>query len=238
MSQLSIILPVHNEGENLLSTLKEIHDSLSHLVDFQFILSEDGSRDNTVEVIEQAAHLYPMKYITSKGRKGYAKAVIDAIDLATSTYILFLDSDGQLDPRDFLKFWDDRDNYDVNVGNRKKRLDPIIRIIYSRMFFAFYQILFHTPLNDPSCPFVLVRTKTAQTISKDWKSLGDRWSEGFWWEFNAWASKRGFSFCEHTINHRLRADGSGTQVYKLEKMPGIIIRNVKNILSVRTHSLR
>ena len=91
MNELSVVLPVHNESQTLLKTLQEINDAL-YFVDFEFILSEDGSVDNTVEVMNDAEKIFNLRFITSKKRKGYAKAVIDAIKLVNTKYVIFMDS--------------------------------------------------------------------------------------------------------------------------------------------------
>jgi len=237
MYKLSVVLPVHNESKTLLKTLQEINDAL-YFVDFEFILSEDGSVDNTVEVMNDAEKIFNLRFITSKKRKGYAKAVIDAIKLVNTKYVIFLDSDGQIDPKDIEVLWNGRNKYDINIGYRKVRADSFIRLIYSRSFFYFYKLLFPVPLKDPSCPLVLVSSNSATILARDWSKFGDRLSEGFWWEFNAWAFKRGYTFCEYIIKHRGRSDGSDTQVYKPHKMPGIIARNVLGILRVKFSNIK
>jgi glycosyltransferase involved in cell wall biosynthesis len=238
MSKLSVVLPVHNESKTLLKTLKEIDDVLSKYVDFEFILSEDGSVDNTVKVMNDAEKMFNLRFITAKKRKGYARAVVDAIKLVNTEYVIFMDSDGQIDPTDIEALWSGRNKCDINIGFRKDRADSIIRLIYSKSFFYFYKILFHTPLSDPSCPLVLVSKDSAIILANDWSRFGDRLSEGFWWEFNAWALKRSYIFCEYVIKHRRRSDGSDTQVYKPHKMPGIIVRNVLGMLRVKFSSIK
>ena len=233
MDRLSVVLPVHNESKTLLSTLNEIERALSQYVDFEFILSEDGSIDDTVQIIKEAEKIFKLKYITSKRRKGYAKAVVDGISLVTTKYVIFLDSDGQIDPENIRELWDNRENSDINIGYRKNRADSIVRLVYSRIFYYFYRFLFPIQLSDPSCPLVLVNKELATILANDWSKFGDRISEGFWWEFNAWAFKRECEFCEHIIKHRVRADGADTQVYKTHKMPGIIVRNIFGIIRVR-----
>ena len=238
MNKLTVVLPVHNEAETLLHTLEEIDSALSEYVKFEFVLSEDGSVDNTVGIMTDAERKFDLRFITSKQRKGYAQAVVDAIDLVNTKYVIFMDSDGQLDPKDIKQLWANRKACDVNIGYRKYRADSIVRLIYSRCFYYFYKLLFTVPLNDPSCPLVLVRHNVAKTISNDWSKFGRRLSEGFWWEFNAWAVKRKYTFCEHRIFHQKRDGGPDTQVYKLHKMPGIIVRNILGILRVRFSKIK
>ena len=51
MSKLQILLPVYNEALSIESTLKEIFDTLNGKIEFQFIISEDGSTDGTKEIL-------------------------------------------------------------------------------------------------------------------------------------------------------------------------------------------
>ena len=52
MSKLQRLLPVYNEASSIESTLKEIFDTLNGKIEFQFIISEDGSTDGTKEILK------------------------------------------------------------------------------------------------------------------------------------------------------------------------------------------
>jgi len=232
---LLIILPAHNEGLLISNVIHEINSILSDTnTKFSFFISEDGSHDNTVDELEVLSKQLKLKYISSKKRKGYAMAVVDGILSAKSDFILFLDSDGQVDPKIIPEAFEEiiKKENTIIIGNRFIRRDPFIRKIYSKLFFYFYKFLFPIKLKDPSCPFVLCATKDASLIAKYWLSFGERVSEGFWWEFNAWAYKLNIKFYEIDVNHRERDGDEKTKVYKLKKMPGIIFRNVIGIIRV------
>ena len=105
--ELEILLPAHNEAESIENTVEEIYEIFSKKIDiFRFLICEDGSSDGTIEIIEKIKNSYPIKFITSKNRKRYSKAVYDGLNHANCNYLLFLDADGQCDPNDFWKFWD------------------------------------------------------------------------------------------------------------------------------------
>jgi glycosyltransferase involved in cell wall biosynthesis len=225
--QLEILLPVHDEGQSIKETLREIHAEISGSVPFRFIICEDGSRDNTKEVLSQLVENLPMKLSMSNDRKGYARAVRDGMHQLDAPYLLCLDSDGQCNPGNFWEFWNLREEYDVVVGWRVRRADNLFRRILSRTFFFFYQILFHVPLHDPSCPFILIKRGVVEALRSE---LGD--IEGFWWEFNARAQKHGYSLAEVPVKHRFRAAGN-TKVYRLTRLPGIAFRNIVALLKIR-----
>ena len=91
---LEVLLPVHNEGECIRQVLDELHAEFSKQVNVRFIVSEDGSKDNTRDVLSEAAKSIPMQLIMGPERKGYSKAVMDGMALLEAPYILCLDSDG------------------------------------------------------------------------------------------------------------------------------------------------
>ncbi len=215
-----ILLPVHNEGESIEATIREIHDEIAPRVSLRFIICEDGSRDNTKEVLRRLSGTLPMELLMSDERKGYSRAVVDGMAASNAPYLLCLDSDGQCDPKDFWQFWDVRDKCDVVLGWRVERADSLMRRCFSRFFYIFYWLLYRVPVHDPSCPYILIHNHVLKRVMPE---MGEM-QQGFWWEFVARVHRRGFSILELPVNHRQRAAGT-TQVYKLSKLPSIGYRH-------------
>jgi dolichol-phosphate mannosyltransferase len=213
---LEILLPVHNEAGGIEAIVREIYDEISPQVSVRFLICEDGSTDNTREILHRLSHPIPMTLIFSDERKGYSRAVRDGMKALEAPYLLCLDSDGQCDPKDFARFWNARAGSDVILGWRVNRADRTLRRSMSRTFYRIYQLFFRIPVHDPSCPFVLA---TKDVIVQLLDELGAM-QQGFWWEFVARAYRHGFSIQELQINHRKRLAGT-TQVYKFRKLPGI-----------------
>jgi dolichol-phosphate mannosyltransferase len=214
--EVEILLPVHNEADSIEGTVREIYDELSPLVSLRFIICEDGSRDNTKEILRELSKSLPMNLILSEERKGYSRAVKDGMKALEAPYLLCLDSDGQCDPKDFAKFWEVRAACDVVLGWRVNRADTPFRKTASRTFYRIYQLLYGAPVHDPSCPYVLVKKPVVKELVDELGAM----QQGFWWEFVARVHRHGYSIQELPVNHRLRAAGT-TQVYKLRKLPGI-----------------
>jgi len=218
--ELEILLPVHNEAESIEGTIREIYAAVSKIALARFIICEDGSADNTKEVLTKLSAELPLKLCMSDQRKGYSRAVKDGMGLLEADYLLCLDSDGQCDPADFGKFWEARGQQDVAIGWRVNRADTLLRRTLSRSFYLVYQMFYRVPAHDPSCPFVLAKRHVIQALLPQ---LGEM-KEGFWWEFLARVHRRGFSIREFPVNHRSRAAGQ-TQVYRFRRMPGIGFRH-------------
>jgi dolichol-phosphate mannosyltransferase len=214
--EVDVLLPIHNEAESIAATVREIYEELSPIASVRFLLCEDGSRDNTKDVLRELASSVPAKLLLSDARKGYSRAVRDGMMEMDAPFLLCLDSDGQCDPKDFRQFWERRNDADVLIGWRVHRADNAMRKCMSGVFFAIWKMLYRAPIHDPSCPFVLARREVIQSVCGSMGAM----REGFWWEFSARVSRRGFKLLEFPIHHRDRAAGV-TQVYRLGKLPRI-----------------
>ena len=227
MSKLQILMPVYNEALSIESTLKEIYDTLDGKINFQFIISEDGSTDGTKELLKKLKDIYPMILISDNSRKFYSKAVIDGIKKADADYLLIKDSDGQCDPKDILNFWELKNNSDLVNGYRFPRYDFAYRRFISKMFYYMYKILFNVPLRDPSFAYVFMNKNVYSKLNDE-----PLMPDGFFWEFNARAKSLDFKFNEIRINHRKRSSGD-TKIYTLKNLPRIAYTNGMGLLKLR-----
>ncbi|MBL7156557.1 MAG: glycosyltransferase family 2 protein [Candidatus Omnitrophica bacterium] len=114
ITKVSIIIPVYNEE-------KSINGILSQLIklypDFEIIVIDDGSRDDTYKLIQN----FNVKNIRHSFNKGYGASIKTGIRAARGSFICTLDGDGQHDPEDIRKFLEEMNNYDMVVGERECR---------------------------------------------------------------------------------------------------------------------
>jgi len=225
---LEILMPVHNEARILPSLISAIDKKIGNTINYSFITSEDGSTDNSPEVLNELKKNYPIKIISEKNKKGYSVAVLDGIKEATADYLLIMDSDGQSNPDEVLNFWANRKKANLINGNRANRHDYMYRRFYSKIAFFIYKILFNVPLKDPSYAFVLMERKVYQSLS-DFKP---QMPDGFFWEFNARAFKKGFNFFNLDIVHKERLYGE-TRIYNWLNLPKISFNNFIGMVKVR-----
>ncbi len=226
--ECEVILPVHNEAASIEGTIRGIYAQLSATISIVFIVCEDGSTDDSKQILRHLAGELPIRLNLTEDRKGYSLAMREGMAMAEAAYVLCLDGDGQCDPRDFPAFWRKRAEADVVIGWRTHRSDPFLRRIFSRLFYVIYQLFFHTPVHDPSCPYVLFRREIAHRMAKELGAM----REGFWWEFVARAFRHSYRIEEIPIRHRERTAGV-TQVYKWRKMPDIFWRHVLALSRIR-----
>jgi glycosyltransferase involved in cell wall biosynthesis len=219
-AEIAVLMPVHNEAETIGESVTEFYNVISPKTPLELVLSEDGSTDNTKNVIEKLSETIPLKAILSTSRKGYAGGIKNGLKLVKANYVLITDSDGQQDPRDFWKLWNLRMKYDIVSGWRKKRADALYRKIMSKIFQWRIKSAFNLPnLLDITAPFKLMKTEVAIEIAEKCKYM----SESFWNEFSVRAHVSGFSIGETIVAHRSRADNSATRVYKPWKIPKIAL---------------
>ncbi len=227
---IEIVTPVHNEGASIYSTLDEYYTFLKNVdIDIKFVISEDGSTDDTLNEIEKFGLKTDIKLITSKNRKGYSKAVIDGLKETSSDIVCFIDSDGQCDPKDLLKLLEKFNGNNLVIGNRKPRSDNSFRLFISFIFKIFYVYLTKIKLSDPSCPYFISSRKNIEKIL-DTENIGIL-KQGFWWEFYARATYLNIDILEVTVNHRKRKSGS-TVVFKTTKLPRIAIDHIFSLFKL------
>ena len=229
MDTLSVILPVHNEVLSVEKVIQEWKKTLDRQkISYKLIIAEDGSKDGTKELLSKIKNKYSLILNQKEKRRGYGGAVIDGINAANSKYILSIDSDGQCDPKDFSKFWENRNRAQIIIGWMVNRADKMERIIYSSLFKRLFLLIFPTKIHDPSAPYVLYKKNDIQPYLTYLSYL----REGFWWGFVGLCVKKKITLLELEIQHQKRLDGE-TQVYQINKIPSIALRNIVGLCRLR-----
>ena len=94
---LEILMPAHNEAKTIKKHIIKIDNIIRKKINFSFLICEDGSSDNTLQILRKIKNKYKIKILTKKYKQGYSKAVISGIKKASANYLLIMDSDGQCD---------------------------------------------------------------------------------------------------------------------------------------------
>jgi glycosyltransferase involved in cell wall biosynthesis len=168
MPKYSIVVPFHNEEENvtaLYARLKQVMEQVSE--SFELVLVDDGSRDRTYKLLEEIAAVDSRVLVIKLRRNfGQTSALAAGFDHASGEFILAMDGDLQHDPNDIPAFLEKLDEgYDVVSGWREKRIDNfIMRRVPSRCANWMMAKLSGVPIHDFGTTFKAYRREVIQNI--------------------------------------------------------------------------
>ena len=129
MDVLYIVIPAYNEAQNLPDVIRQWYPIVSsHNAEgkSKLIVLNDGSRDETQDVLEELKKDCPLLEVVNKENEGHGPTLIRGYRQALkehADYIFQTDSDGQTNPDEFESFWEKRHDYDAIFGNRTERGD-------------------------------------------------------------------------------------------------------------------
>jgi dolichol-phosphate mannosyltransferase len=110
MPKLSVVVPVHNERDNIVPLLSEIAAALRGKSDFEIIFVDDASKDGSLGVMTAAKAQFPeLRVLRHLAQSGQSTAVRTGVKAARGEWIATLDGDGQNDPADIPKLLAMRD---------------------------------------------------------------------------------------------------------------------------------
>ena len=166
--KLSIVVPCYNESKDIAKNSEIIKKHLETIKqDYELILVNDGSKDNTKEVIEAIPGVKALSYEPNRGKGG---AVKYGIENATGDYVLFMDADLSTDLEAIDKFLKLAPNYDMVIGSRHakdsviKKKQPALRVFIGWCCRKLVNMKFHFKYKDTQCGFKAMRTDIAKKI--------------------------------------------------------------------------
>ncbi len=137
---VSVVIPVNNEAGNIERLLNEIKESLAGRLDFEVVVVDDGSSDETPRILEEAQRRSPwLRVLKHEECCGQSTSLVTGIWAAHSEIVATLDGDGQNDPHDIpemvaaLKSGQAVSNVQLIAGHRQKRNDSLWRKFCSRI---------------------------------------------------------------------------------------------------------
>ena len=157
MHDLSVVIPVQNEEENVRMLIDEVRQALDGVLNYELIYVNDGSTDSTLEILEQYRSEFSLLKIFSHEKGvGQSTAVQTGIKHAESPVIATLDGDGQNDPADIPALFQVLiENSATGVvlvnGYRKKRKDTFIKRMSSRFANGIRRWLLDDDTPDTGC---------------------------------------------------------------------------------------
>ncbi len=165
---LSVVIPVHNEEENLPPLLEGLSKTLNALgKPFEVIIVDDGSTDGTLARLKELKPTYPwLKIVVLRRNFGQSAAFTAGIDHASGEIIVTMDGDLQNDPADIpLLLEKIEEGFDVVSGWRKDRKDPFwSRRLPSLLANALISRITKVKLHDYGCSLKAYRAEVIKGL--------------------------------------------------------------------------
>jgi len=168
--KLSFVIPFMNEEATLAELYQRIADTVTPIVGtsdgFELIFIDDGSTDDSVRVARELALKHPeVLLLELQGNFGKSAALAAGFARARGRIVFTLDADLQDDPKEIPRFLAKLDEgFDLVSGYKKKRNDPITKVLPSRVFNWLVRSTTGVKLHDVNCGFKAYRDVVLQNV--------------------------------------------------------------------------
>jgi glycosyltransferase involved in cell wall biosynthesis len=206
MPSISLVMPAHNEAENIEPVVTEAAPALAAVSnDFEIIVVDDGSKDDTAGVTRRLMETEPhLRLVQHPVNKGFGAAVLTGFTSATKDWILYTDADRQFVLAELANLTPYTDKADLIAGYRAPRRDPFLRVLYGKGWSMLCTLFFGYTVRDVDCGFKLLRRQIIDQLADKIGSRGATFSI----EWLVRAKRAGYRFVELPVTHRPRVAGS------------------------------
>jgi glycosyltransferase involved in cell wall biosynthesis len=168
MTNLSVVIPIQDERDNLGPLHERLHSALDPLgMEYEIVFVDDGSTDGSFHVLEElAARDERVKVVGLRRNYGQTPALLAGIDWSKGDVIVTMDGDLQNDPADIPRLLEELDKgYDVVFGLRKNRQDGwLLRKLPSRLGNWLIRKVTGSPFKDMGCTLRAMRRELAESL--------------------------------------------------------------------------
>ena len=168
MLDLSVVLPVYNEEENLPLLWPELRGVLDALgLTSEVVFVDDGSRDRSADLIRGFREADPrVRLVRLKENAGETAATDAGFKASRGRWVVVMDSDLQNDPHDIPRLLHELDNWDAVTGWRVKRGDgdTVVRRISSRVANRIRNRISDDTIQDSGCTFRAFRRECLREL--------------------------------------------------------------------------
>jgi dolichol-phosphate mannosyltransferase len=194
--QVSVVVPVFNEEENMSILQSELRNALTG-IDHEIIFVDDGSSDRTAEKIENAPQVRVIRFEKNTGQSA---AMYAGLNAARGAILVLIDGDLQNDPTDIPKLLAKIDNGEADLvcGYRAKRQDTLIKRITSRVANFVRSRYTKDGVRDTGCTLKAMRRECVNALVP---------FKGMHRFIPALIKNAGYRLVEIPVNHRPRRFG-------------------------------
>lgn len=165
------VLPAYNEEANIEDVIKQWHPVCEKINteghEAKLVIANDGSKDNTFRIMQSLQKKYPFLTPLDKPNSGHGATVLYLYHYAIdngANYIFQTDSDGQTLPEEFWQMWENRKNFDFQIGTRGGRQDGASRVFVTKTLRFVVWLMFHVWVKDANTPFRLLDVEKLKPI--------------------------------------------------------------------------
>ncbi|QCT94027.1 glycosyltransferase family 2 protein [Caminibacter mediatlanticus TB-2] len=161
--KISVVVPLMNEEDNIKYLIEEVDKSLKNF-NYELILVDDGSTDNTLEEIKK--HMNDKTKVVVLNRNyGQTSAMAAGIEVASGDIIVTIDGDLQNDPSDIpIMIEKLNEGYDVVAGIREKRKDEPFRKFLSKIANKIIRKITNVNITDYGCTLKVFKKDVAKNL--------------------------------------------------------------------------
>lgn len=173
--ELSIVVPAYNEAAHLEAVIAEMESvfDAAH-IDYEILIVNNGSRDNTEEVITKLQARNPrITRLDLEVNQHYGGGILAGLEKARGSIMGWAHADGQANPEDIVRIYRKmRDTgYELGKAVRMVRHESPWRKVQGRIWFSIFQLLFRSPYRDVNATPKLMTHRAYQVLkldSHDW----------------------------------------------------------------------
>ena len=168
MPGLSVFFPAYNDGGTIASlVITAVKVAATLTPDYEVIVVNDGSTDDTAQIIDELARIYPdhVRAVHHPRNRGYGGVLRTGFATASKDLIFYTDGDAQYDPSEIPVLWNKMtDDVDWVNGWKISRADPLHRIVIGRVYHHLVKFLFGLKVRDVDCDFRLMRRRIFDVV--------------------------------------------------------------------------
>ena len=225
---ITVFFPCYNEQDNVTKVTQQALDILEGLhADYEIVIVDDGSADNTGPIADQLAARHPrVRVIHHPHNRGYGAALQSGFRAATKDLVFFTDGDGQFDLAELPPWLPLMREYDIVCGYRMNRQDNLVRKMNGWLWTKMTGLAFSLSVRDVDCAFKLFRRSVFEGMKME--STGALIST----EILARATRRGCRIVQRGVHHYPRTAGKQTGCN-----PRVILRAFRELWRLRRRIL-
>ena len=165
---LSVFFPAYNDAPSLPGLIRKTFAVLAeHVADYEVIVVNDGSQDNTGEVLEELRREFAphMRVVTHRENRGYGGALRTGFESATREFVFYTDGDSQYDVAELPRLLALVSPATGLVqGYKLERNDPAHRIYIGNIYNLCARLMFRIRIRDIDCDYRLIRRSLLENI--------------------------------------------------------------------------